>query len=136
MAAEIKRVMLVDDEEDIRTIAEISLRVVGGWEVVLAASGEEALALVPERHPDVVLLDVMMPGIGGPGALAGLRAQPGGEALPVIFVTAKVQRDEVARYEAMAVAGVIAKPFDPMTLPERVRALVGAWWQRRAHTAP
>jgi CheY-like chemotaxis protein len=125
----IAKVLMVDDEPDIRRIGQMSLRAVGKWEVALAASGAEALVLVAAAalggRPDVILLDVMMPGMDGPATLAALRSDEATAAIPVIFMTAKVQQHEVERYLALGAAGVIKKPFDPMTLPDQVRRIVG-----------
>lgn len=124
MAATLQTVLLVDDEADIRRIGELGLRAVGKLDVRLAASGAEALAEIARARPDVVLLDVMMPGLDGPETLARIRAMPGGGSLPVIFVTAKIHPGEVERYRALGAIGVVAKPFDPITLPQTIRALV------------
>lgn len=121
---QIRRVMLVDDEDDIRTIAELSLSAVGGLETVLAASGDEALEMALEQRPDVILLDVLMPGMDGPTLFRHLQANPSTATIPVIFMTARVQRREVERYLALGVAGVVPKPFDPMTLAATVREIV------------
>ena len=121
----IAKVLMVDDEPDIRRIGQMSLRAVGKWEVALAASGAEALRAAIEGRPDVILLDVMMPGMDGPATLSALRGDPATAAIPVIFMTAKVQQHEVERYLALGAAGVIKKPFDPMTLPDEVRRIVG-----------
>ena len=120
----IQNVLLVDDEPDIRLIGEISLTRVGGFDVRVAASGEEALALVREAHPDVVLLDVMMPGMDGPTVLRLLRDDPSTRGIPVVFVTGKVQRHEVLEYLELGASGVLSKPFDPMTLPDDVRRIL------------
>jgi CheY-like chemotaxis protein len=118
-------VLLIDDEPDIRTIGRIALSSVGGWNVLVAASGAEGIALAQRHSPDLILLDVMMPGLDGPETLAELRAAPGTQAIPVIFMTAKVLRSEVERYVALGARGVITKPFDPMRLCDDVRALMG-----------
>jgi CheY-like chemotaxis protein len=120
----IRKVMLVDDEDDIRTIGQLSLGRVGGWETVLAASGAEAVKKALAEKPDLILLDVMMPGMDGPTTFGQLRAHPECAATPVIFMTAKVQKQEVARYLELGAVGVIAKPFDPMTLPGEIRRLL------------
>jgi len=120
----IRKIMMVDDEPHIRRIGELSLRGVGKWEVVLAGSGREAIELAQREQPDVILLDVMMPGMDGPATLAGLRDTDGTAAIPVIFLTAKAQRHEVERYRMLGAAGVLTKPFDPMTLPDEVRAII------------
>lgn len=124
---DIRKVLLVDDEPDIRRIGQLTLERVGRWEVVLASSGAEAQALAERERPDVILLDVMMPTADGPTTLAGLRASPATADIPVIFMTAKVLEHEVMRLRELGAAGVIAKPFDPMTLPAEIRrVLAGA----------
>lgn len=119
-----QRIVLVDDEPDIRTVAEIALSAIGGWEVRLAASGEEALAQLAAAETDLILIDVMMPGMDGLGVLSRLRADPRWAKLPAIFMTAKVQQREVAQYLALGACGVIPKPFDPLELPQQIRTLV------------
>ena len=120
----VTKVMIVDDDEDIRMVCELAVRRIGGWEVVLAASGDEALALARSEHPDVVLLDVMMPGIDGPTTLEMLRNQPETEGIPVIFLTAKAQKQEVDRYMALGATGVIGKPFHVLKLADEVRRIL------------
>ncbi|MCB9663625.1 MAG: response regulator [Alphaproteobacteria bacterium] len=120
----ISRVLLVDDDPDLLTIGTLVLETFGGWEVVQATSGRDALARLQEQLPDVVLLDVMMPGMDGLETLARLRELPGGAALPVVFMTAKVRPAEVESYLAAGAVGVVAKPFEPETLPDEVRRLV------------
>jgi len=120
----LRKVMLVDDEEDIRAIGKLSLSRVGGWVTVLAASGNEALTKAAEEQPDLILLDVMMPGMDGPTTFSRLRAQDATARTPIIFMTAKVQKQEVARYLELGAVGVIGKPFDPMTLPKEILKLV------------
>ncbi len=121
-----RRLLLVDDEEAIREIAKISLERVGDWEVVAVASGEAAVeaASVAAESFDAVLLDVMMPGLDGPAALERLRDGPLAAAVPVIFLTAKVQPADRERLLSLGAAGVLAKPFDPMTLPQDLDRLL------------
>jgi CheY-like chemotaxis protein len=126
MALNLSKVLLVDDEPDIRRIGQISLEHVGQWKVVQAQSGLQALTLAADERPDVILLDVMMPELDGPGTFARLRENPATAAIPVIFMTAKAQPHEVASYRALGAAGVIAKPFDPMSLPGEIRSIVEA----------
>jgi two-component system OmpR family response regulator len=121
----ITKVLLIDDEPHIRKIGQISLARVGGYEVLLAASGPEGLALAVSARPDVILLDVMMAGMDGPMTLAELRARPETAHIPVLFMTASAQGSEISRYRSLGAAGVIGKPFDPMTLPAQIAALVG-----------
>ncbi len=119
-------VMYVDDEPDIRAVVEMSLEMVAGLKVAVCASGQEALDRVAGVAPQLVLLDVMMPGLDGPGTLARLRERPELSHIPVVFLTAKVQPSEVARLRDLGAADVIAKPFDPMTLGDQVKAV----WKR------
>lgn len=122
----VRRVLLVDDDADIRIITTMSLEQVGGWEVVVATSGAEALTRATEDKPDVILLDVTMPGMDGRATLAHLKASESTRTIPVIFMTARVQRKEVERYMELGAAGVISKPFDPMLLPGEVLRLLGS----------
>ena len=121
---EIHKVLLVDDEPDIRKIGLMSLTAVGEWEAREANSGQAALDALAEEIPDLILLDVMMPGMDGPTTLSKIRENPAWADIPVIFLTAKVQTNEVGRYVALGARGVIAKPFDPMTLPNDVREVL------------
>ena len=121
----IRKILLIDDDEDIRTITSVALSSVGGWETVLAGSGPEGVSLAVSARPDAILLDVMMPGMDGFMTLEALRANSSTHHIPVIFMTAKVQRREVGRYHPLGVSGVIAKPFDPMTLADEIRGLIG-----------
>jgi two-component system OmpR family response regulator len=120
---EISKVMLVDDDPFIRRVAQITLSSIGQWDVVVASGGAEALELISKERPDVVLLDVMMPGMDGTTTLERIREKYGA-ALPVIFMTAKVQQHEVENYLNSKADGVITKPFDPMTLPNEIRAII------------
>jgi two-component system, OmpR family, response regulator len=122
-----KRVLLVDDAEDIRMISRISLERVGDWTVVPVASGQAALEALEREGPfDAVLLDVMMPGMDGPATLRQLRAHGLPAAVPIIFLTAKAQTPERPRLMSLGAAGVIAKPFDPMKLPDELARIVEA----------
>ena len=117
------KVLYVEDEPDIRAVALLALEDVGGFEVCPCSSGSEAVARADAFAPDVILLDVMMPGMDGPTTMSKLRALAVTKSTPVVFMTAKVQPHEAAQYRALGAVGVIAKPFDPMTLAEQVRAL-------------
>jgi CheY-like chemotaxis protein len=118
------KVLIVDDDEDIRLVSEIAVRRIGKWDAVVAATGEEALESARTEQPDVILLDVMMPSLNGPATLALLREEPATAGIPVIFLTAKVQKHEVERYMALGATGVIRKPFDVMTLADEIRRIV------------
>ncbi|MFC7378306.1 response regulator [Brevundimonas sp. GCM10030266] len=118
-------ILHVDDEPDIREVAAFSLDLDPDLSLTSADSGEAALGLLEAGlRPDVILLDVMMPRLDGPGTLARLRQLPGLERTPVIFMTARVQASERDRYIELGAIGVITKPFDPMTLAGQVRDLL------------
>jgi diguanylate cyclase (GGDEF)-like protein len=132
VTASLKRILIVEDEPDIQAIARLALEAVGGFSVAVCASGSEALAMAPAFAPDLILLDVMMPGMDGPTTLTALRALDATAGTPVIFITAKVQPQEVTRYKALGALDVIPKPFDPLALPATISAL----WQRRPISLP
>ena len=117
---QISSVLLVDDEPDIRIVGEIALSQIGGWDVTVACDGREAIAAVRSNQPDVILLDMMMPGMDGMQTLAHLKADPRTFGVPVIFMTAKVLPVEVERYMDSGAIGVVPKPYDPVSLPVRV----------------
>jgi two-component system OmpR family response regulator len=119
----LQRVLYVEDDADIRTIAVLALEAVGGLTVRACASGAEALEAAAAFTPDLLLLDVMMPGMDGPTTLARLREQPGTAGTPVVFMTAKVQASEIEHYKSLGALGVITKPFDPMGLATLVQDL-------------
>jgi len=120
---ELRRILLIEDDIDIQIVTRVALRDVEGFEVEVCGSGHEALETAPLFRPDLVLLDVMMPELDGPGTLRALRRIPQLAATPVIFITAKAQPDEVAEYHKMGALEVIVKPFDPMTLGDQVRRI-------------
>ncbi len=117
------RIMYVEDEADIREVAEFALED-EGFDLLICASGESALQQVSAFSPDLILLDVMMPLMDGPSTLKLLRELPGHSTTAVVFLTAKVQPNEVEAYMALGALAVIAKPFDPMALPEQIRELL------------
>jgi two-component system OmpR family response regulator len=121
--AELQRVLYVDDEPDIRQVVQLALGLLSNVTTHTADGGEQAIEMSRESRPDLVLLDVMMPGMDGPSTLMRLREDPQLKEIPVIFMTAKAMPREVARFRAMGAAGVIAKPFDPMQLGKQVMAL-------------
>jgi CheY-like chemotaxis protein len=121
-----RRVLVVDDDESIREITQLSMEAVGGHQVLTASSGLEALEVALTDPPDAILLDVMMPELDGPSTVLRLREDPRTRDIDVVLLTAKVQPSDRARYRNLpGVAGVIAKPFDPMTLPAQVAELLG-----------
>ncbi len=119
------KILHVDDEPDIREVAALALELDPGFDLRSAGSGAEALGILTDGFAaDVVLLDVMMPSLDGPGTLAQLRTLPGHERTPVIFMTARAQSQEQSRYIALGAIGVITKPFDPMLLAVQIRDVI------------
>ena len=123
MSPPLNHVLYVDDDADIREIVQMSLSLDGQMSVHLSDGGEAALARMRDERPDLVMLDVMMPGMDGPSILARMRADDALRHIPVIFMTAKANPSEVARFRGLSAIGVIAKPFDPMALGSQVKAL-------------
>lgn len=116
----LKTILYAEDEEDIRAIAQIALEDIGGFTVKYCLDGLKALELAKTFIPDLLLLDVMMPGMDGPTALKELRKIPDFSTIPVIFMTAKIQTNELEEYKTLGAIEVIAKPFDPMTLADEI----------------
>lgn len=123
------RILLVDDEPDIRRVAQKALELVGHYTVEPCVDGEDALAKINEFDPQLILMDVMMPGKDGPATLAELREIEHFSRVPVVFITARVQKIEVEEYLLLGVADVISKPFDPMTLSAKIQKV---WSESRA----
>jgi CheY-like chemotaxis protein len=122
-----KRILIIDDEEDIRDITQLGLEMSVGWQVLTAGSGQEGIALAAAHQPDLILLDVMMPDMDGRATFANLQANPQTEQIPVILVTAKIQASDQESFTNLAIAGVLTKPFRPMNLAEQIRKMLG--WQ-------
>lgn len=118
------RILYVDDEDDIREIAQMSLELDPEFEVRCSSSGAKALSDAADWRPDLILLDVMMPDMDGPETLKRLADSPLTASIPVAFITARTQTHQVERYLAMGAVGVIAKPFDPMALAGEVKNLL------------
>ena len=119
----LERILFVEDDRDIQTVARIALEDVGGFVVKICDSGAAALDAAPGFGPDLIVLDVMMPGMDGPSTLEALRSMPGLASTPVVFMTAKTMRTEVEHYKELGALEVIPKPFDPMTLSDQLRAI-------------
>ena len=117
--------LVVDDDDSIRLVAEVALESVAGWKVLTAEGGAVALELAAAHRPDVILLDVMMPGMDGPTTCRHLSRDPITRDIPVILVTAKVQYRDREAWEDLPIVGVIPKPFDPMSLSAEVSAMLG-----------
>jgi CheY-like chemotaxis protein len=121
----IQKILLVDDDKNIQLIAQMGLEDRPDWTVVTASSGPEALETFTKEKPDLILLDMMMPGMDGKTTFAKLKELQNASEIPVIFMTAKVQSHELQSYLDLGVAGVISKPFDPLTLSEEICAIIG-----------
>ena len=120
-----RRVLVVDDDEIILEVAQMALEAVAGWTVITAGSGAEGVATARTEQPDAIVMDVMMPEMDGPTACQLLAADPRTRDIPIVLLTAKVQQSEQRQWASLPVAGVLAKPFDPMLLADQVCALVG-----------
>jgi CheY-like chemotaxis protein len=120
-----RRILVVDDDDMLREVAQTALELVGGWQVVAAHSGAEAQQRARAERPDAILLDVMMPGLDGPSTASTLRADPATRDIPIIFLTAKVPAGDYGEWRSLRLAGVIPKPFDPMTLATEIAAMLG-----------
>ena len=118
------KALVVDDEEDVRFVAQMSLGRVGGMEVIVASSGEEGVARARSERPDFILLDMMMPGMDGAATFRALRLESDTAAIPVVFLTAKAMTSEVERLKELGAKGVVLKPFDPMTLATEIRTIL------------
>ena len=116
----LKRIIHVEDDESIRAIAKVALERVGGFTLLSCASGKEALEKAAQFSPDMLLLDVMMPGLDGPTTLEKLREQMDLSGVAVVFMTAKVQSTEIEYYKSIGACSVVLKPFDVMTLSEQL----------------
>jgi len=121
--ATLSRILYVEDDADIREVVRMSLQTLGKFEVAACDSCAAALELVDEFNPELLLLDVMMPDVDGPTTLRKLRERASAVGAPAIFITAKVQAGDMARYRNMGVLDVIVKPFDPMLLSSRVEQI-------------
>ena len=125
----LQRILHIEDAEDIRKIVEIILVRMGNYTVLQCASGPEAEEKAAAFAPDLILLDVMMPGKDGPETLASLRAQDTLEQVPVVFMTAKVQSSEIDMLKKLGGFDVLAKPFDPTALCGQIEAIWSRWQQ-------
>jgi two-component system, OmpR family, alkaline phosphatase synthesis response regulator PhoP len=119
-----KRILIVDDEPDIREATQVCLEVSKGWKVMTASSSKEGLAKAISEQPDVVLLDVMMPDIDGLATFAQMQINPKTQHIPVILLTAKTQPDDRHRFAQLAIAAVITKPYDPLTLADQIAEIL------------
>ena len=119
------KILIIDDEDDIREVAALSLESVAGWEVVKASSGAQGLVQAARERPDAILLDVMMPGMDGPATVRELKKNPATAQIPVVLLTAKVQVNDQKRFADLGVKAVLFKPFDPLKLSEQIAGVLG-----------
>lgn len=119
-----KRILFIDDEEDIQAVARLGLTMQAGWDVLTANSGKEGIAVAEAQQPDAILLDVMMPGMDGLATLKQLRSNPKVQQIPIIFLTAKAQIIDRQVFLEAGATGVITKPFDSLILAEQVAEIL------------
>ena len=120
-----RKILIIDDEDDIREVAALSLESIAGWDVVRASSGAQGLTRAASEQPDAILLDVMMPGMDGPTTFHKLRENPATAQIPVLLLTAKVQSSDQRRFADLGVQAVLLKPFDPLTLASQIAQVLG-----------
>lgn len=120
-----KRVLIIDDDQEILAVSELTLRAVGGWQVLTATSGDEGLVKAEAEQPDAILLDVMMPDRDGISTFQALQANPITQPIPVILMTAKAQAREQQKFADLGVAAIIVKPFKAMKLPSQIAEILG-----------
>lgn len=117
----LERVLYIEDEEDIRIVADIALKTIGGLDTRCCASGPEGLATLETFPAQLILLDVMMPGMDGPSVLSEIRNNEQYKNTPIVFITAKVQADEVDQLLSLGANAVISKPFEPMDMAQKLK---------------
>ncbi|MAK44749.1 MULTISPECIES: response regulator [Spongiibacter] len=117
----LERVLYIEDEEDIRIVADIALKTIGGLDTRCCASGPEGLATLETFPAQLILLDVMMPGMDGPSVLSEIRNNEQYQNTPIVFITAKVQADEVDQLLSLGANAVISKPFEPMDMAQKLK---------------
>ena len=115
-----RRVLIIDDEDDIREVAALSLEATAGWQIYTASSGAQGIEVAIAEQPDAILMDVMMPGVDGPSTFREMQLVPSIAHIPVVLLTAKVQGVDKRRFAGLGVAAVLFKPFDPLTLAEQI----------------
>ena len=120
-----RRILMIDDEKDIQTVARIGLTMASGWEVLCANSGQDGITQAKAYRPDVILLDVMMPDMDGTDTARTLKADQATQAIPIIFLTAKAQAVDRRHLYSLGAQGVIHKPFDPTTLASQIAGFLG-----------
>ena len=120
-----RHILIIDDEDDIREVASLSLETTAGWDISTASSGAEGIEKARELHPDAILMDVMMPGMDGPTTFREMQKDPSIANIPVLLLTAKVQGVDQRRFADLGVTTVLFKPFDPMELANQISQALG-----------
>ncbi|MBE9114474.1 response regulator [Lusitaniella coriacea LEGE 07157] len=120
----VKQILIIDDDEDIREVVQLALETLGDWTVAIACCGQDGLKIAKTQQPDAILLDVMMPDMDGVATFKRLQEQQETQHIPVILLTAKVQPNELQRFDGLGVMGAIAKPFKPVTLARQVAEIL------------
>ena len=120
-----RRILIIDDEDDIREVAALSLEATAGWHILTANSGVRGIELAVTEQPDAILMDVMMPDVDGPTTFRSMQQNPAIAHIPVLLLTAKVQGVDQRRFAGLGLAAVLFKPFDPLTLAEQISEVLG-----------
>ncbi len=123
--ASVPRILIIDDEDDIREVASLAIETTAGWEVLTASGGQQGMEVAAREQPDAILMDVMMPGMDGPTTFKAMQENPATAGIPVILLTAKVQGVDQRRFAGLGVTAVLFKPFDPMTLADQMAEALG-----------
>jgi len=127
-----RRILIIDDEDDIREVAALSLEATAGWEILTANSGVKGIEVAVAEQPDAILMDVMMPEVDGPTTFRNMQQNPAISTIPVLLLTAKVQGVDQRRFAGLGVAAVLFKPFDPLTLADQISEVLG--WSKNGHS--
>jgi CheY-like chemotaxis protein len=120
-----RSVLIIDDEDDIREVAALSLEATAGWNILTASSGSQGIEIAAAKQPDAILMDVMMPGVDGPTTFGLMQQNPTIAHIPVVLLTAKVQGVDQRRFAGLGFAGILFKPFDPLTLAQQISEVLG-----------
>jgi CheY-like chemotaxis protein len=127
-----RRILIIDDEDDIREVAALSLEATAGWEILTANSGAKGIEVAVAQQPDAILMDVMMPEVDGPTTFRNMQQNPAISNIPVLLLTAKVQGVDQRRFAGLGVAAILFKPFDPLTLADQISEVLG--WSKNGHS--
>lgn len=127
-----RRILIIDDEDDIREVAALSLEATAGWDILTANSGAKGIEVAVAEQPDAILMDVMMPEVDGPTTFRHMQQNPAISNIPVLLLTAKVQGVDQRRFAGLGVAAILFKPFDPLTLADQISEVLG--WSKNGHT--